>query len=595
VKRRFGGADAGPAPFRRPDPVSRIQSSMLLKIMGALLVAVVGSSTLTAFLESRLARSALRSQAVRVTAANLRLMEQAYEGRDRTLKIALRNLAQGLTRGGLLDSTRYADLVRELGTVTRNLELETLQVVDATGQPLDPPAGSGAQLSGQVPVSRFDRRAPSSRLITLADGRWVQVVAMPVSNEADGPLLVGGFAFGDPFSYELRRILRDRGHVVVVADGSVVGSTLTDVPEGPPGAGQAGILPVDPAVIRLDGEDTLVAYRPVLSAPGGAQGALGVLLNDPEAALERSLSNTRLLAAAVLALLALAMGWVFFRALVRPLVSLKATAGRIAQGDLEASFSMAGSDEIAALARSLEHMRLELRSQLELIAAQAADLQDSSQRIVAAQDEERHRLARDLHDGIQQQLVVLRMGFGLVKETADRVAPALAGSLAELSTELNAVIERVREVSHDLYPSILVDRGLAPALRSSLARLPLSARLVCSPDPLPRVAPEIESGAYFLVGEALANALKHSAAAEIAVHLEVREGWLAVEVRDDGRGFAVGDPGRAPSGGLLHMQDRARSFGGELTITSQAGAGTTVRATFPVPVPPPTPAVTPAR
>ncbi|MGH9178789.1 MAG: HAMP domain-containing sensor histidine kinase [Acidimicrobiales bacterium] len=594
MKRRAGEAEVGPAPFRRPDPVSRVQSSMLLKIMGALVVAVVGSSTLTAFLESRLARSALRSQAVRVTAANLRLMEQSYDGRDRTLKVALRNLAQSLTRDRLLEPDRYADLVRELGTVSRNLELDTLQVVDATGQPLDQPAGSGAPLSGPVPVSRVDRRAPSSRLITLADGRWVQAVAMPVGSEVAGPLLVGGFAFGDPFSYELRRILRDRGHVVLVADGSVVGSTLTDPPDGPPGAGEGGVLPVDPAVVRVDDQDTLVAYRGLVSAVGGADGALGVLLNDPEAALERSLSDTRLLAAAVLALLALAMGWVFFRALVRPLVSLEATAGRIARGDLEASFSVAGSDEIAALARSLEHMRLELRSQLELIAAQAADLKDSSQRIVAAQDEERHRLARDLHDGIQQQLVVLRMGFGLVKETADRVAPALAGSLAELSAELNAVIERVREVSHDLYPSILVDRGLAPALRSSLARLPLAARLECSPDPLPRVAPEIESGAYFLVGEALANAIKHAGAAEIAVRLEVRDGWLAVEVGDDGRGFAADDPAEVRSGGLLHMADRARSFGGELTITSQPGAGTTVRATFPLPARPVTPVVTPA-
>ena len=569
-----------PAPFRRPAPVSRIQSSMLLKIMGALVVAVVGSSTLTAFLESRLARSALRSQAVRVTAANLRLMEQSYDGRDRTLKVALRNLAQSLTRDGLLEPDRYSDLVRELGTVSRNLELDALQVVDATGRPLDPPAGS--PFSGRVPVSSVDRRAPSSRLITLADGRWVQAVAMPVGSDVGGPLLVGAFAFGDPFSYELRRILRDRGHVVLVAGGSVVGSTLTEPLDGPPGAGEGGILPVDPAVVQFDGQDTLVAYRGVVSAVGGADGALGLLLNDPEAALERSLSDTRLLAAAVLALLALAMGWVFFRALVRPLVSLEATAGRIARGDLEASFSVAGRDEIAALARSLEHMRLELRSQLELIAAQAADLKDSSQRIVAAQDEERHRLARDLHDGIQQQLVVLRMGLGLVKETADRVAPALAGSLVELSAELNAVIERVREVSHDLYPSILVDRGLAPALRSSLARLPLSARLECSPDPLPRVAPEIESGAYFLVGEALANALKHAGAAEIAVCLEVRDGWLAVEVRDDGRGFAADDPAQERSGGLLHMEDRARSFGGDLRIRSEPGGGTEVVATFPL-------------
>ncbi|MGH9281947.1 MAG: histidine kinase, partial [Acidimicrobiales bacterium] len=560
---------------------SRVQSSMLLKIMAALLVAVVGSSTLTAFLESRLARSALRAQALRVTAANLGLLQQAYDVRERTLKSALRDLGQSLTADRAFEPQNYPDLVRELGRAYRNLELDTLRLVDASGRPLSPPAGVGEELSGPVPVSRVDRRAPSSRLVMLADGRWIQTLAMPVGPTADAHLLVGGFEFGDPFSFSLRQLLRDLGHVVLVADGQIVGTTLSEVPEVPPGAGSAGgPLPTSPAVIRLNDQDTLVAYRPVVSAPGGADGALDVLLRDPEAALERSLSGTRLLAAAVLALLALGMGWVFFRALVRPLVSLKATAGRIAEGDLEASFAVSGRDEIASLAGSLEHMRLELRAQLALIAAQAADLKDSSQRIVAAQDEERHRLARDLHDGIQQQLVVLRMGFGLVKEAAERQSPALAPSLAELSAELNAVIERVREVSHDLYPSILVDRGLAPALRSCLARLPLSAGLECWPDPLPRVQPEVESAAFFLVGEALANALKHAGASEIKVSLEVRDGWLAAEVRDDGRGFATGDQLARRSGGLLHMEDRARSFGGELVITSAPG-GTRVRATFP--------------
>lgn len=575
---------ATPTPARRPDPVSRVQSSLLLKIMAALLVAVVGSSTLTAFLETRLARSALRSQARRVTATNLRLMEQAYNARERALKANLRNLGQRLLADRRLEPGNRNGLIQALGTAQRSLELDVLQVVDAGGRPLDAEVGVGDLLDAPPRVTRLDRRAPSSRLVTLADGRWVQVVLMPVGPAASAPLMVGGLVFGDPFAYELRRLLRDVGEVVLVAGDDVVGTTLTTTLRSPPAA-TSGSLPTEPEVIRTRGEDTLVAYRPVSAAAGGATGALGVLLADPEAPLERSLADTRMLAAGVLAVVALGVGWLFFRALVRPLVHLKTTAGRISEGDLEAAFEVTGSDEIAALARSLERMRLELRSQLELIVAQAADLKDSSQRIVAAQDEERHRLARDLHDGIQQQLVVLRMGFGLAKESARRATGDLTVSLEDLSRELDAVIERVREVSHDLYPSILIDRGLAPAMRTCLARLPLSARLECWPDPLPRLPPEIESGAYFLMGEALANALKHADATEITLRLEVRAGWLETVVRDDGKGFAGADHPARRSGGLLHMEDRARSFGGDVRISSQPGHGTEVRATFPVPDP----------
>lgn len=570
-----------PDSLRRADPVSRLRSSLLLKIMSALVVAVVGSSTVTALLETRLARSALRDQALRVTTANLRLLEQALGSQERGLKAALRSLGQSLVAENRLNPERHNDLIGELGTVSRNLELDVLQVVQGDGRPFDPPAMVGVPLSRPPIVSALDRRAPASRLITTADGRWVQAVVMPIGSGANASLIVGAYEFGDALSYSLRRVLRDSGHVVLVADGRVAGTTLTDPPVRPPATGKDGHdVPESPVVINVRGEDTLVAYRPVVRSAAGAAGAVGVLLADPEAPLERSLARTRVLAASVLAVLALALGWLFFRRLVRPLVGLKRTAGRIAAGDLEASFTASGRDEIAALAHSLERMRLELRSQLDLIATQAADLQDSSQRIVAAQDEERHRLARDLHDGIQQQLVVLRMSFGLVKEAAERHPRPLGPSLEELGTELDAAIERLREVSHDLYPSILVDRGLAAALRTSVGRLPLSARLDCSPDPLPRLPAEIESGAYFLVGEALANALKHAAATEISLSLEVRDGWLDVVVTDNGRGFAAQEQGR--SGGLLHMADRTRSFGGELRIASRPGRGTEIRATFPL-------------
>lgn len=570
-----------PAPPRLTDPVSKLRSSLLLKILAGLMAALVGSSAFTAFLEGRLTRSALREQARRVTSSNLRVLTQAYGERERTLIRSLRNLSQSLTAGQLVEPGRRNDLIAELGRSNRNLELGLLQVVGPDGVPLNPPAGVGEQLDRPPVVTPADRRTPASRLLATTTGQWVQTVTVPIGPGADSPVLVGGYLFDDAFAYGLRRQLDDVGDVVLVADWRVVGATLVDGPTLPPGFdAKRRRLPTRPVVARLQSADNLIAYRQVGGSGGGVVGALGVSLADPAAPLDRALARTRLLAGAVLAAIVLIVGWLFFRILVRPLVQLTATARRIAHGDLEASFAVAGSDEVAILSQSLERMRRELRTQLELIADQAAGLRHSSQRIVAAQDDERHRLARDLHDGIQQHLVVLRMGFGMVTEAAERQPATVHASLEDLGAELDSVIERLREVSHDLYPSILVDRGLAAALRSCLGRLPLPARLLCLPDPLPRMPAEIESGAYFLVSEALANALKHAAASEITVRLEVADRWLVVSVGDDGRGFAAATQAR--NGGLLHMDDRARSFGGELTIETAPGSGTVVRATFPI-------------
>jgi signal transduction histidine kinase len=233
-------------------------------------------------------------------------------------------------------------------------------------------------------------------------------------------------------------------------------------------------------------------------------------------------------------------------------------------------------------------MRIELQSKLDLIARQAdhlqrqaTELQLTSQRIVAAEDNERRRLARDLHDGIQQQLVVLRMRVGMASDRADEAGSGVVNEFEQLGLELDATIERLREVTRNLYPSILVDRGLAVATRSYIRQLPTHVHLECSPDPFPRLAPEIESGAYFLLCEALTNAFKHAAAASISITLSVVAERLTVTVTDDGRGFTV-DPD-PDHGGLLHMHDRVRSFGGGLEIVSAPGMGTSIVAGFPSP------------
>jgi signal transduction histidine kinase len=557
----------------------RPRSSILFKVVGALLVALTASTVVTALVASRLTRTALDRQARRTAQSHLSVLQEAYSERERNLVVQTRNLAENLAGRGLLEPLRRADLIAELGRAAGNLELGMLRVLDTTGNDLAPPLGVGASLA--TPSAAPDERValePASRLLPTRDGRFVQAVPVALGTGPGRMILIAGYEFWDPFAYRLRKQIGSLDHIVLVAGGRMAGSTLPEPPARPPAQDRTtGEVPRGPKVVDIDGTRSLVAYTSVSRSPNDpVGGALGVVLTNPTGTLQRSLGQTRVVSALLSALVALGLGWLLFRALIRPLVDLAATAGQVAGGDGEASFRIGGGDEIAMLAGSLEHMRVELQSRLDTIATQAEELRESSRRIVTAQDGERHRLARDLHDGLQQQLVVLRMQVGMLEDGGGVEVEAFA----QLGHQLDEVIQQLREVTHNLYPSILLDRGLTAALYSYVGRLPVSARLVCDPEDFPRLSPELESGAYFLLCEAITNALKHSGATALEVALTLRDGWLVVSAADDGRGFVVGE--RTHRGGLLHMEDRVRSFGGTLEITSVPGQGTRVVATFPL-------------
>ena len=562
-----------------PGVLAKVRSSILLKVVGALVVAVMVSTVVTGLVAARLTREVLEEQADQLVRSHLSLLDEAYAERERQLTVTLRNLSQLLTSLGLTDPRRRPDLIAELGRAAGNLDLALLRLVDAEGRELAPPAGVGYLIASpsEVPAAPVSGEA-SSRLIRTSRGQYVQAVPIPVTSYLGSQyLLVGGFEFSDAFAYRLRRQIGNTHDVILLASDHVVGTTLSGPLDRLPDAGDQ-LLPSKPTVVRVGGVERLVAYKPVGRAGEPARASVGVLLADPVGGLNRSLANTRFVGSVLLTLLAIGLGWLLFRAVIRPLERLATTASDIAAGDVEASFGIQGTDEVGRLGTTLEHMRLELRHKLQLVAQQATALQETSHRIVAAQDDERHRLARDLHDGIQQQLVVLRMRLGLLQDAAG--SDVATRSYEELGRELDRAIEQMREVTHDLYPSILLDRGLTAALRSYVSRLPLTARFTCAPEPFPRLPAEVESSAYFLVGEAVTNSLKHSGASEIAVSARVEGERLVVEVADDGRGFLPEDVhGR---GGLLHMEDRARSLGGRLEISSEPGRGTTVAASFPV-------------
>ncbi|MDQ3979131.1 MAG: HAMP domain-containing protein [Actinomycetota bacterium] len=560
----------------------RLRLSILGKILAALVIVLIVSTAVTAVVDARLTRSVVTGQTRQVASSNLRVLQEAFAERQRHLVSTMRSMALRLEDENLADPARRAQLIAKLGSEAADNQLGLLDVVTADGAALNPPVAVG-RLTVRLPVGGTAAPftvEPTSRLLATTEGRFVQAVPIPLRGGPRDLVLIGGIEFGDDLAYALRRQVGNLPEVILVVGRQLAGTTLRGARPAPPGLENEGSVPSDrPRVVSIDGTQSILAYAAVgRSAQDPVGGALGIALPDPAVAFDRQLAGRRVVAGTVLAVLAVALGWLLFRGLTQPLVNLARTAVHIARGDLEEPFVAQGNDEIGRLAGALERMRQELRAKLELVEQQAKELQVSSQRIVAAQDEERRRLARDLHDGIQQQLVMLRLRLGLAMDTPD--AAVESDLLEQLERELDRTIESLREVSHNLYPAILRDRGLTAAVRSYAGRLPVPSTLSVLPEPLPPLPAEVESAAYFLISEAVTNIVKHADANEITMALTADDGYLTVRVDDDGKGFEGAD--RARRGGLLHMDDRVRSFGGMLRIQSAPGTGTSVVASFPI-------------
>jgi signal transduction histidine kinase len=205
-----------------------------------------------------------------------------------------------------------------------------------------------------------------------------------------------------------------------------------------------------------------------------------------------------------------------------------------------------------------------------------ADLAASRARIVAAGDETRRRIERDLHDGAQQRLVTLGLSL---KAAEQAVPPDLAGlkqELARLASGLAEVLDELREMSRGIHPAILTEGGLRPALRALARRSPVPVRL--ETDVTARLPQQVEVAAYFVVSEALANVAKHAQAAQVRVSVQVRAGRLEIMISDDGRGGA--DPSRGS--GLIGLTDRVEALGGTIRVSSPAGVGTQIAVALPL-------------
>ena len=249
----------------------------------------------------------------------------------------------------------------------------------------------------------------------------------------------------------------------------------------------------------------------------------------------------------------------------------------VAEGRLWGAMSVASTDEVLPFG-----MEGRLEKFTELLATAIANAESRSElaasrrRIVAASDQARRRIERDLHDGTQQRLVSL----GLAARTAEADVPADRGDLrAELShiaAGLADAVAELQELSRGIHPAILSEGGLGPAVRTLARRSAVPVDLDVTTNA--RFPEPIEVAAYYVASEALANAMKHAQASRVEMSLTTRNGSLLLSIRDNG----VGGANPARGSGLVGLANRVEALGGSIRLHSAAGAGTQITVDLPL-------------
>jgi len=206
------------------------------------------------------------------------------------------------------------------------------------------------------------------------------------------------------------------------------------------------------------------------------------------------------------------------------------------------------------------------------------ELRASRQRLVAAQDEERRRLERNLHDGAQQQLVALAIKAKLAQAFVGRDDERVRDIIGEVQADAGETLESLRDLARGIYPPLLADQGLAAALQAQTRKAAIPVEVVANG--LGRYPRDVEAAVYFCCLEALQNVAKYAAASRAVIRFEERDGALTFTVEDDGDGF---DLQATPMGtGVQGMADRLDALGGELEVRSALGRGTTVTGRLPL-------------
>jgi two-component system, NarL family, sensor histidine kinase UhpB len=281
----------------------------------------------------------------------------------------------------------------------------------------------------------------------------------------------------------------------------------------------------------------------------------------------------------------LALNALVLRVALAPLARLQEVARRVQRGDLSvrAHLSPLADAEVARLAATLNAILDDAQRYEE-------QMRGLSARVIHAQEEERQRIARELHDDTGQVLTLLLIRLKLLEEQPG--AETLREQIAELRGLIAGAIDQVRQLALNLRPPSLDQLGLVPSLRQLVttysANTGIPVRLEVPREPV-RLSPERTIAVYRVAQEALTNAAKHAAARCVTMDVRLRAGRLEIVVRDDGRGFDIartarrdGPAGGGPGVGLFGMEERARLAGGTLRLSSAPGRGTTVSLNVPL-------------
>jgi signal transduction histidine kinase len=212
--------------------------------------------------------------------------------------------------------------------------------------------------------------------------------------------------------------------------------------------------------------------------------------------------------------------------------------------------------------------------------ARLDELRASRQRLVTAQDEERRKLERNLHDGAQQHLVAIKVKLGLVEMLASRDPEKARATIAQLKGDADEALETLRDLARGIYPPLLADKGLPAALESQARKATVTVAVEA--DGVGRYSQDIEAAVYFCCLEALQNVQKYASTSRVVVRLRSDDEVLRFEVEDDGTGFDVATTKKGS--GLTNMEDRLDALGGGLVVSSTPGTGTRVSGALPVAV-----------
>lgn len=407
------------------------------------------------------------------------------------------------------------------------------------------------------------------------------------------------------------------GHALLLdPQGNVMASTL-QISCGSPGeharfyrqafAGGRAQVSIVPVEFGFPGESPghfhVMAFAPLRSAPLAI--AIGGDLDTISAPINRLRWGL-----ALVGLLALGGIWgaslVGARMLVRPVHRLTQAAQRIADGDLSTPLQVPEGGEIGAMAEALERMRLRLLENIQELARwsetleirvaertealrqQEALTRQLLRRLLTAQEEERARLARELHDEAGQVLTAVRLGLDRLAKILGEANPWAQEQLQQTRELVTQAMEDLRRVISALRPGVLDQLGLIPALRGVAEALlgPQGIQLTLETEGITERLPgEVELILFRIAQEAMHNVARHSQATHVWIRLTRGEKELIMEIQDNGRGFdpmAVTAEGSGRGLGLAGMRERATLIGGQLEIHSRPGQGTTIRVRIPL-------------